>query len=86
MRLQYDGYGHTLIENYIDPDAHDNVGTAAVIPSEWPLQIAPSQFRLRDASGRHIDVRRAYEVNDVTRETRVTDLLADIRSFLKVAL
>eukprot|EP00966_Prymnesium_polylepis_P095650 2216038-Prymnesium_polylepis.2 len=97
MRLQYNKptplckhhplpYGHMLVENYIDPDTHINVGTAAVIPSEWQLQIAPYQFMLRDASGRKINVPRTYEVNDVTRESKVADLLADVRAFLKVAL
>jgi len=78
-------YGHTLVENCADGMPQVNIGTAAVIPSEWPLQIAPSQFQLRDAHGARLNVTRTYEVSDVCRETTVATLLADVRGFLKLA-
>eukprot|EP00966_Prymnesium_polylepis_P323072 7379288-Prymnesium_polylepis.1 len=79
-------YGHVLIENCVDPNTNITIGTAAVIPSEWPLQIAPSQFQLRDAHGAKLNVTRAYEVSYVRRETTVAALLADVQGFLNMAL
>jgi len=76
-------YGCMLLHNCPLPDG---VGVAAVIPTEWPLRIAPSQFVLRTARGKEIVVPCSYEVNDMRRDTPLAELLSDIRAFLKSVL
>jgi len=77
-------FGHVLNEQYVDPSS-GAVCVAAEIPTEWPLQLHPAQFLLMGNAARagRLAGRLAYAVDDVRRETKVGELLADLRTFLK---
>ena len=73
--------GHVVLGN---PRAAsvDARALCAAIPTEWRLQLAPSQFVLSDGSGDPLLVNQIYQLDDLTRDTLVSQVVADIGSFL----
>ena len=74
-------FGHVLMKRACD--------VAAMIPEAWPMQIAPWQFVSTVAPSVCSDdalphaLRCTYQLGDVTRETHIGAISADIASFLK---